>query len=83
MKPEEKKVSIETVGDASKPIEIGTIKTGWKDDDNKYHHIQLSDTYYMPDSPGKVLSVICLANKFQDKHGNPDEEGTTIITIRY
>ena len=82
MKPKERNISIETVGDASKPTGIGTVKTGWKDDNNKYHNIWLSDTYYMPDSPVKVLSVTCLANEFQDKFGNPDEEGTMIITKR-
>ena len=59
LKPKERKISIETVGDISKPIDIGTTKTCWKNDDNKHHHIQLSDTYYMPDSPVKVLSVMC------------------------
>ena len=83
LKPKERNISIETVGDASKPIGIGTVKTGWKDDKDKYHHIWLlSNAYYMPDSPVKVLSVTCLANEFQDKYGNPDEEGTMIITKR-
>ena len=36
----------------------------------------------MPDSPVKVLSVTFLANKFQDKYGNPDEEGIMITTKR-
>ena len=77
-----KKISIETVGDASCQIGVGTGKTGWKDDENKYHGIKLTNTYFMPYSPVKVPSVTCLANKFPDKYGNPDKEGTMIITQR-
>ena len=76
LKPKERKVSIETVGDSSTPVGIGTVKTDWKDDDDKYNHIKLTNVYYMPDFLVKVLSVTCLVNEFQDKYENPDKKAS-------
>lgn len=73
---------INTVGDSSTLVRIGSLETDWRVNNNKYHYFKVTKFYYIPDSPVKVLSLTCLENEVQNHYGNLDEEDRYITKVK-
>lgn len=70
-------ISIGTIGGNEKPTGIGHAGITWRDAHGKLHNRTLRNSYYYPNSPINVCSVLQLV--IQDN----DLEGTSIQTFAY
>jgi len=69
--------SVATIGGNNfYPTGIGELNIKIKDDENKISAIILKDVLYFPNSPVNIISVVCLADHFDDDYG------TSVLTTR-
>ena len=69
--------SVATIGGNNfYPTGIGDLNVKIKDDENKISAITLKNVLYFPNSPVNIISVVCLADHFDDDYG------TSVLTTR-
>ena len=58
-----------TIGGDSLPKEIGNKQVYWKDDSSKMHSHILTDVFFFPNLPVKIVSITKLAHEMNDENG--------------
>lgn len=62
--------SVATIGGSNfYPTGIGNVRVRIKDDSNKISEIILKDVLFFPNSQVNIISIVCLADQFDDDHG--------------
>jgi len=69
--------SVATIGGSNfYPKGIGDLNVKIRDDNNMTSELVLKNVLYFPNSPVNIISVVCLADHFNDDHG------TSVLTAR-